>query len=156
MKGYGYDVPWRRTMILTGVGSMLGAPAGGHGINLAAISAALTAGPEAGPDRDRRWIASVTAGVLTIIIGIGAAAFAALVELAPEGVIVAVAGLALMGTFAASLKTSLENPADLLPAVVTFAVVASGITIAGVSSAFWAVVAGLVVRGVLRLGRRRV
>ena len=143
MKGFGYEVPWRRTMILTGVGSMLGAPAGGHGINLAAISAALTAGPEAGPDRDRRWIASVTAGVLTIIIGIGAAAFAALVELAPEGVIVAVAGLALMGTFAASLKTSLENPADLLPAVVTFAVVASGITIAGVSSAFWGVVSGL-------------
>lgn len=154
MKGFGYEVPWRRTMILTGVGSMIGAPAGGHAINLAAISAALTAGPEAGPDRDRRWIASVTAGVLTIIIGIGAAAFAALVELSPEGVIVAVAGLALVGTFAASLKTALEDPADLLPAVVTFAVVASGITIAGVSSAFWAVVAGLVVRGVLRLGRR--
>ena len=143
MKGFGYDVPWRRTMILTGVGSMIGAPAGGHAINLAAISAALTAGPEAGPDRDRRWIASVTAGVVTIVIGVGAAAFAALVELSPEGVIVAVAGLALMGTFAASLKTSLENPADLLPAVVTFAVVASGITIAGVSSAFWGVVSGL-------------
>ena len=154
MKGFGYEVPWRRTMILTGVGSMIGAPAGGHAINLAAISAALTAGPEAGPDRDRRWIASVTAGVVTIVIGVGAAAFAALVELSPECVIVAVAGLALVGTFAASLKTALENPADLLPAVVTFAVVASGITIAGVSSAFWAVVAGLVVRGVLRLGRR--
>lgn len=154
MKGFGYEVPWRRTMILTGVGSMIGAPAGGHAINLAAISAALTAGPEAGPDRDRRWIASVTAGVVTIVIGVGAAAFAVLVELSPEGVIVAVAGLALVGTFAASLKTALENPADLLPAVVTFAVVASGITIAGVSSAFWAVVAGLVVRGVLRLGRR--
>ena len=154
MKGFGYDVPWRRTMILTGVGSMIGAPAGGHAINLAAISAALTAGPEAGPDRDRRWIASVTAGVVTIVIGVGAAAFAALVELSPEGVIVAVAGLALVGTFAASLKTALEDPADLLPAVVTFAVVASGITIAGVSSAFWAVVAGLVVRGVLRVGRR--
>ena len=154
MKGFGYEVPWRRTMILTGVGSMIGAPAGGHAINLAAISAALTAGPEAGPDRDRRWIASVTAGVVTIVIGVGAAAFAALVELSPEGVIVAVAGLALVGTFAASLKTALEDPADLLPAVVTFAVVASGITIAGVSSAFWAVVAGLVVRGVLRVGRR--
>ena len=156
MKGFGYEVPWRRTMILTGVGSMIGAPAGGHAINLAAISAALTAGPEAGPDRDRRWIASVTAGVVTIVIGVGAAAFAALVELSPEGVIVAVAGLALVGTFAASLKTALEDPADLLPAVVTFAVVASGITIAGVSSAFWAVVAGLVVRGVLRLGQWRV
>ena len=154
MKGLGYDVPWGRAIVLTGVGSVVAAPAGGHGINLAAISAALTAGPEAGPDRDRRWIASVTSGFLAILIGIGAAAFGTLVTLAPEGVIIAVAGLALLGTFASSLKASLEDTADLLPAVVTFAVVASGIAIGGVSSAFWALVAGLVVRGVLRVGRR--
>ena len=154
MQGLGWTVPWRPAIVLTGVGSVLAAPAGGHGINLAAISAALTAGPEAGPHRDRRWIASLTSGVLAILIGIGAAAFGALVTLAPEGVILAVAGLALLGTFASSLKASLENTEDLLPAVVTFAVVASGITIGGISSAFWALLAGLVVRGVLRLGRR--
>ena len=154
MKGLGYDVPWGRAIVLTGVGSVVAAPAGGHGINLAAISAALTAGPEAGPHRDRRWIASVTSGFLAVLIGIGAAAFGTLVTLAPEGVIIAVAGLALLGTFASSLKASLEDTADQLPAVVTFAVVASGIAIGGVSSAFWALVAGLVVRGVLRVGRR--
>jgi benzoate membrane transport protein len=154
MKGLGWTVPWRPAIVLTGVGSVLAAPAGGHGINLAAISAALTAGPEAGPHRDRRWIASLTSGILAILIGIGAAAFGALVTLAPEGVILAVAGLALLGTFASSLKASLENTDDLLPAVVTFAVVASGITIGGISSAFWALLAGLAVRGVPRVGRR--
>lgn len=150
MKGLGYDVPWRRAIVLTGVGSVVAAPAGGHGINLAAISAALTAGPEAGPEHGRRWIASVTSGFLAILIGIGAATFGTLVTLAPEGVIVAVAGLALFGTFASSLKASLEDTADLIPAVVTFAVVASGIAIGGVSAAFWALLAGLLVRGVLR------
>lgn len=150
MKGLGYDVPWGRAIVLTGVGSVVAAPAGGHGINLAAISAALTAGPEAGPDRDRRWIASLTSGFLAILIGVGAAAFGTLVTLAPDGVIIAVAGLALFGTFASSLKASLEDTADLIPAVVTFAVVASGIAIGGVSSAFWALLAGLLVRGVLR------
>ena len=154
MQGLGWTVPWRPAIVLTGVGSVLAAPAGGHGINLAAISAALTAGPEAGPHCDRRWVASLTSGVLAILIGVGAAAFGALVTLAPEGVILAVAGLALLGTFASSLKASLENTEDLLPAVVTFAVVASGITIGGISSAFWALLAGLAVRGVLRLGRR--
>lgn len=155
MKGLGYEVPWRRAIVVTGLGSVVAAPAGGHGINLAAISAALTAGPEAGPDRGRRWIASVTSGFVAIGIGIGAAAFGTLVTLAPEGVIAAVAGLALFGTFASSLKASLEDANDIIPAVVTFAVVASGIAIGGVSAAFWALLAGLLVRGVIRWGRGR-
>ena len=141
--------------MLTGVGSVVAAPAGGHGINLAAISAALTAGPEAGPDRERRWIASVTSGFVAIVIGVGAAAFGTLVTLAPEGVIAAVAGLALLGTFGSSLKASLEDSADIIPAVVTFAVVASGIAIGGVSAAFWALLAGLLVRFVTRIAGQR-
>lgn len=60
------------------------------------------------------------------------------------------AGLALVGTLAASLRAALEEPADHVPATVTFAVAASGVAVAGVSAAFWAIVAGLVVRGVLR------
>jgi benzoate membrane transport protein len=54
---FGYQVPWRETMTVTGIGTLLGAPFGGHAINLAAITAAMTAGPMAGPDRSRRWIA---------------------------------------------------------------------------------------------------
>ena len=74
MTGLGYEVPWRRAMVVTGIGSIAGAPAGGHGINLAAITAALAAGPEAGEDRGRRWIASVSSGVVMVLFGIGAAA----------------------------------------------------------------------------------
>lgn len=149
MKGLGYDVPWRRSLLVTGVGTMLGAPAGGHAINLAAISAALAAGPEAGEDRSRRWIASVTAGCIYLIFGIGAYAFAALVVLAPAGVIAAVAGLALLGTLAASLQAALADPHDRIPAVVTFAVAASGVAVAGLTAAFLALLAGLLVRAVL-------
>lgn len=154
MKGLGYEVPWRRSMLVTGVGTVLGAPTGGHAINLAAISAALAAGPEAGEDRSRRWIASVTAGIVLVGLGIASAAFGALVSLAPAGVIAAVAGLALLTTFAASLKAALSEPDEQIPAVVTFATAASGIAIAGVSAAFWALIAGLVIRSTLRLGRR--
>lgn len=154
MKGLGYDVPWRRSMLVTGVGTVLGASAGGHAINLAAISAALAAGPEAGEDRSRRWIASVTAGLVLVGLGIASAAFGTLVNLAPTGVIAAVAGLALLATFAASLTAALSEPDQQVPAVITFATAASGIAIAGVSAAFWALIAGLVVRYVVRLGRR--
>ena len=150
MRGFGYDVPWRRSMLVTGAGTLLGAPAGGHAINLAAISAALAAGPEAGEDRSRRWIASVTAGVVHVGLGVASAAFGALVLLAPAGVLPAVAGLALLATFAASLQAALVEPGERIPAVVAFATAASGIAIAGVSAAFWALAAGLVVRALLR------
>lgn len=153
MHGLGYRVPWRRSMLVTGAGTLLGAHAGGHAINLAAISAALAAGPEAGEDRSRRWIASVTAGTVLVVLGVAAAAFGTLVSLAPEGVITAVAGLALLTTLASSLKAALSEAHEQIPAIVTFAVAASGIAIAGVSAAFWALVAGLLVRGVLRVGR---
>ena len=154
MKGFGYTVPWRRSMIVTGLGTALGAPAGGHAINLAAISAALAAGPDAGVDRDRRWIASVTSGIGVIILGLGSAAFGTLVLLAPVAVIPAVAGLALFAVFGSAVQQAIDDPGERIPAVVTFLTAASGIAILGVSAAFWALVAGLVVRTVLHLGRR--
>lgn len=153
MKGLGYTVPWRRSMLVTGAGTLVGASAGGYAINLAAITAALAAGSEAGQDRSRRWIASVTSGVVVVALGIGASAFGALVVLAPAGVIAAVAGLALLGTLASALQAALADPDERLSAVVVFATAASGIAVAGVGAAFWALMVGLVVRFVLRLGR---
>ncbi len=49
MRSFGYEVPWRPAMLVTGLGTALGAPAGGHAINLAAISAALAASPTPTP-----------------------------------------------------------------------------------------------------------
>ena len=155
LRSYGYEPPWRATMLLTGAGTMLGAAAGAHAMNLAAISAALAAGEEAGPDVRRRWVAGLTSGIVTVVFGIAAAAFAALVGLAPAGIIAAVAGLALLMTFGAAVQQSLLDPDDRLPAVATFLVAASGIAVLGVSAAFWSLVAGLAIRGLLRLGRRR-
>ncbi len=156
MKGLGYVVPWRRSMLVTGVGTVLGAPAGGHAINLAAISAALAAGPEAGEDRERRWIASVAAGTVLVLLGVCSAALGTLVLLAPDGVVPAVAGLALVTTLAASLQAALADADERIPAVAAFATAASGITVVGVSAAFWALITGLAVRLVLGAGRRTV
>ena len=155
MRSFGYEVPWRPAMLVTGIGTALGATAGGHAINLAAISAALAAGPEAEPDPQRRWVAGVSTGASYVVLGAASAAFAALVLLAPEAVIPAVAGLALFSAFGSAVQQAIDDPGERLPAVVTFLVAASGVAIAGVSAAFWALVAGLVVRSVLHLGRRR-
>ena len=150
MSSYGYDVPWRETMTVTGLSTALGAPFGGHAGNLAAITAALAAGPAAGPDRSRRWVASATAAWCYLALAVGCSALGALVDAAPDGVIQAAAGLALLGTLASSLSGALEDSSERESAVVTFVVAASGITILGVGAAFWALVAGLVVRAVIR------
>lgn len=153
MRSFGYEVPWRPAMLVTGLGTALGAPAGGHAINLAAISAALAASPDAGPDPARRWLAGVSTGASYLVLGAFSAAFATLVVLAPTAVIPAVAGLALFGAFGAAVQQAIDDPGERLPAVVTFLVAASGIAVLGVSAAFWALVAGLLVRTVLHAGR---
>ncbi|MEV8264603.1 benzoate/H(+) symporter BenE family transporter [Microbacterium sp. NPDC077057] len=153
MRSFGYEVPWRPAMLVTGLGTALGAPAGGHAINLAAISAALAASPDADPDPARRWLAGVSTGASYLVLGAFSAAFATLVVLAPTAVIPAVAGLALFGAFGAAVQQAIDDPGERLPAVVTFLVAASGIAVLGVSAAFWALVAGLLVRTVLHAGR---
>ncbi len=152
MRGYGYEVPWRLSMVTTGVGTMLGAPAGSHAINLAAISAALAASEEADPDPKRRWIAGVSTGVSYLVLGVASALFAALVVLAPAGVIPAVAGLALIASFVGAAQQAFADPDLRIAAAVTFLVAASGISPLGVAAAFWALLAGLLVH--LALHRR--
>jgi benzoate membrane transport protein len=145
MKSLGYDVPWRGTIVTTGVATMAGATAGGHSVNLAAISAALAAGPPAGPDTRRRWIATQAAGWTYLVLAAASTALAALVAVAPAGVIATVAGLALLGTLADALQGAVSERRGREAAVITFLVAASGVTALGIGSAFWALVAGLAV-----------
>lgn len=149
MASYGYQVPWRETMAVTGLATAATATAGGHTLNLAAITASLAASPDAHPDPARRWIASSTAGWAYVLLGLLSAAFTTLVSAAPAGVIGAVAGLALLGTLAAALSGALSASEGRESAVITFAIAASGLTFLGIGAAFWALAAGLLARAVL-------
>lgn len=150
MSSFGYVVPWRATMTVTGLGTVAGAVAGGHAVNLAAITAALSAGPEAHPDPGQRWRAARAAGWTYLVLAVLSTAIAGVAAAAPAGVVGAVAGLALLGTLGSALAGATSATEGREAAVVTFAVAASGVTIAGVGAAFWAVVAGLAVRAVTR------
>jgi benzoate membrane transport protein len=161
MSTYGYQVPWRETMAVTGIGTVAGALAGGHVVNLAAITASLSASPDAHPDPRRRWTASATAGWAYLVLALLSAAFTAFVSTASADVVGAVAGLALLPTLASSLGGALSaggngggaGPAsgDREAAAVTFVVAASGLTFGGIGAAFWALAAGLIVLAVLRV-----
>jgi benzoate membrane transport protein len=143
LRSFGYRPRLRPLLVGTGAATAIGAPFGAHAINLAAITAALAAGPDAHPDPARRWIASVTAGFAYIVLGLTAAVATAFVAASPVLLIEAVAGLALLGALAASLTTAAADESLREPAIVTFVVSASGVVVLGVSSAFWGLLAGL-------------
>ena len=150
MASFGYRIPWRPSMLVTGALTSLVAPAGGHAVNLAAISAALTAAPAAEPNPRRRWIAAAAVSPVYLVIGISSAAVAALVTIAPTGLVETVAGLALLDTLAGALAASLRDEKSRTAAILTFVVAAAGISVAGIGSAFWALIAGLGVYAVLK------
>ena len=145
MASYGYEAPWRAAMTTTGLGTIAGAVTGGHAINLAAITAALAASPDAHPDPQQRYRVACTAGWAYLVLALGSAALTAAVTTAPEGVAAGVAGLALIATLGSSLSSALADQDGRTAAVVTFVVAASGTTALGIGAAFWALVAGLAV-----------
>lgn len=141
----GYQPPARFALVGTGLGSLGAGLFGGHAINMGAITAAIMAGPESHPDPDRRWIATLTNGLLYIPLGLAAGVAVALVSAAPEILITAVAGLAVLGALITSVVNALEEPAHRVAAIVTFLIVASGVVVAGIGSAFWGLLAGGIV-----------
>lgn len=151
---FGFHPPFRPVMVYTGLASAVGALGGGHAINLAAISAALAAGPEAGEDTRRRWLAGISCGLTYLLFVPLSAAATALAQAAPPGVLGTLAGLALLPTFAASGAQALAEPRYREAAAVTFLVAASGLTVVGVGGAFWGLLGGLAVSAVLGARRR--
>lgn len=139
------DVPARAILASSGAATVLAAPFGGFALNLAAITAALMGGPDAHPDPSRRFIAPIAGGVTYIVLGLTAGAATALVTAAPPILIIAVAGLALFSALASGLVAAFEPPATRVVAAVTLVVVASGVVVFGIGSAFWGLVAGSIV-----------
>jgi benzoate membrane transport protein len=142
LKVNGYEPQPGPLFAATGVFSMLSAPFGGHAVNLAAITAAMCAGEDAHRDPSRRYWSAIVAGGGYIVFGLLAATVTAFVSLAPPILIQAVAGLALIGAFAGSAMAAFKEPDSREAAAVTFLVTASGVSFAGISGAFWGLLAG--------------
>jgi benzoate membrane transport protein len=152
LKAHGYAPPVSPVIASTGVATVLLAPFGGFAFNLAAITAAICMGPEAHPDAARRYTAAVAAGVFYLLLGLFSALVTALFAALPRELVLAVAGLALLGTIGSGLLAALKDEPQRDAALITFLVTASGLTLWSIGSAFWGLVAGLFVLLVRRLG----
>jgi len=151
MKSFGYEVPFKQVMTATGLSAVFAGFFGGFSMNLAAITAALNANDHAHKDPARRWLSSVYGGYVYLVIALFAVPTVAFVLQAPKELVLAAAGLALLGTIISALSSAVEVVELRVPAMVAFLVAASGVSAFGIGSAFWALIAGLVVWGWLSL-----
>jgi benzoate membrane transport protein len=142
IRASGYDTPISPVIGWIGVVNTVLAPFGAYGLNLAAITAAICMGREAHEDPARRYTAAVAAGAFYIVVGLFGATVAAVFAAFPKELVACVAGIALFGTIANSLAMALREESDREAALVTFLVTASGLSLAGIGSAFWGLVAG--------------
>jgi benzoate membrane transport protein len=145
--GYGPEsedggIPISRIITLSGVATLLLAPFGAFALNLSAITAAICMGPEAHENTRKRYTAAVSCGLIYIVIGIFGAAITGLLTAFPKELVVAIAGLALLGTIGSGLAAAVKDESHREAALITFLVTLSGVVIAGVGSAFWGVTAG--------------
>ncbi len=149
MRAAGYNTPVSPVITITGFINLLLAPFGAFTLNLAAITAAIAMGPEAHEKKDKRYTASVMAGVFYVLIGLFGAVVAGLFAAFPRELIGALAGLALLSTIANGLAGALSDEVNREAAIITFLVTASGVSLVGIGSAFWGLVAGVVAMLVL-------
>jgi benzoate membrane transport protein len=149
MRAAGYTTPASPLVGWTGVTTVALAPFGGFAYNLAAITAAICMGREAHADPARRYVAAVAAGAFYLALGVFGATVGALFAAFPRALVVTVAGLALLGTIGGALAAALKDDRGRDPALITFLVTASGVTLAGIGSAFWGLCAGAIATAVL-------
>lgn len=153
LRADGYNTPSSPLIATTGIASLLLAPFGSHGINLAAITAAICTGPHAHEDRTKRYMAAVWCGIFYLIAGIFGATIAALFAAFPQALVVSIAALALFGSIMSGLTNAMQNPHEREAALVTFMVTASGLTLLSIGAAFWGLVAGVITQVILTARR---
>jgi benzoate membrane transport protein len=154
VRASGFVMPLSPVIGWTGVTNLVLAPFGAFALNLAAITAAICLGREAHEDPARRYVAAVAAGVFYLLIGLFGATVGAVFAAFPKELVLVIAGLALFGTIGNGLAAALGNEREREPALVTFLVTASGVTLFGIGSAFWGLVGGVVTMLVLHAGGR--
>lgn len=149
MRAAGYQPPLSPVLGWVGAVNVVLAPFGAFSLGLAAITAAICMSPEAHEDPQRRYVAAVSAGFFYLLAGIFGATVAGVMAAFPMELVVTLAGLALLGTIGNGLVAALANEGEREAALITFLVTASGLSLLGIGSAFWGLLAGVLVRGVL-------
>jgi benzoate membrane transport protein len=145
LKAAGYEPPAGPLICITGLISVITAPFNALTTNLAAISAAICTGPDVHPDPRERWKTGPFNALTYLVFALFGASLVGIFAVLPPTLILLVAGLGLLGALANALAIAFRDDGERIPATVTFAVTASGLTAFGIGAAFWGLLAGMAV-----------
>jgi benzoate membrane transport protein len=143
MRSQGFRPPDRVLNVVSGAGTVVGSLIGPIAVSLALPPVLLTAGPGAGAPslRYRAVYLPVAAGVLIALFASTAADLAVLV---PRTLLLAMAGLALVGALVGALKEITRGSLVLGP-IFAFAIALSDMTLFGLGPFFWSLVLGTII-----------
>jgi benzoate membrane transport protein len=141
----GYKVPVNAVSTIVGVNSIVNALLGGHAATVARTGVAILASADAGPARGRYW-AAVIAAVLTIVMALAATPLASLLNVLPRTYVYALAGVAIISSLQDALEKSFGGNLRF-GALIALVVAATPFSVLGITSAFWAILAGVAASG---------
>ncbi|MDB6143475.1 MAG: benzoate transporter [Pseudomonas sp.] len=142
LKTSGFNPSANPIVSMNGLISLIFAPFGAHAINPSVVAASICTGSESNEDPSKRYVAGIAAGIIYIVVGLFGGALAQLLGAWPKELIVALAGLALIGSITNGLIGLVTNDGHRDASVVTFLVAASGLSFLGLGAAFWSLVIG--------------
>jgi benzoate membrane transport protein len=137
----GYRVPVDRVSRAVALASLANALFGAAPATVARTGAAILASPAAGAPAGRYWAVIVSAA-LTLGIALAAPALASLVAALPITFVIALAGVALVSSMQDALEKAFTGSMRF-GALVAFITAATPFSLLGITSAFWALIAGL-------------
>jgi benzoate membrane transport protein len=145
LRSAGHEPPINAITIACGTWSVLTAAVGCVSTCLTGPTNALLA--HSGK-RSRQYIAGITCGLLALLFGLLAPSFTRLMLGTPAAFIATLGGLAMLRVLQASFVGAFSG-GFTLGALVTFAVTVADLTIWNIGAAFWGLVAGWAVAGLL-------
>lgn len=142
MRAQGYRAPVDLLTFCVGLYTLVTAFIGGTPAGMARVGAAIVAGPDAGA-REKRWVASLVAAVIFIVVAFLAVPIAALAFALPRTLVATVAALAIVNALLDALRIAFTSQ---LPysSFFAFLVAFSPFAPLGLEAAFWALVVGIV------------
>ena len=147
----GYRPDIRPILGLTGASSIGFAFIGSPAQNLAAITATLCTGPDAHPDKSKRWMTGPMLGLLYLAVAFSSGWLVAYFGTLPAALILTTAAVGLSGPLLAAFKGAFSDANLAFPSLITFLVTQSSLHFWGLGSEFWALVAGLSLWGLQRV-----
>ena len=139
--GQGYKVPINPITIVVGINSVINSLLGGHAATVARVAVAIQAGPDAGPVSQRYW-ATLLGAMLTMTIALAAGLVIPILAVLPSSYVFALAGLAIFSALQDAFEKAFGGGLRF-GALVALAVASTPFSFVGITSAFWALTAGL-------------